>query len=196
MKTLTLTVLFAVANVGTTLANNAADQPTEKHVIAVETPGQAKRVEAFKAQLGFHRRNVEALWNQYELAERRIRCSIGNHADLERDRAFFIGVYQWDIDNNIRVAESRKAIAEINAKYEKAHKKRSADEALRIAVLQNRLKAEFIREARALKKTKHAYAALADTVPMLVEVEQYIAQSINRAGLLTPNDGSIATATH
>src|SRR5690606_11809196 len=97
---------------------------------------------------------------------------------------FFVSVYQKDIDNNVRVEESKKIIAEIKAQYAKAHAKRSVEEAQRIAFLQTQLKKALKREAKALDKTKRNYFDLAKALPLFLEVEGYVNDSIERADLL------------
>lgn len=193
MKTLAIITLFATANLGTTLFASTNEKPTANYTVTSGVTEHAKRLEAFKSQVAFHQYNVEVLWNQYDLAMQSIRNSAGNHADLEREQAFFVGLYQKDVDNNIRVEESKVAITEINAKYAKAHKARSAEEALRIAALQKQLKVALNREAKALKKTKQANAALIAELPLFMEVEYYITESIRRADmLLADNNDTVA----
>ncbi len=171
MKTFVLCTLIAVATSG-----NAQSSPAEP--VAKE-----QRVDAFKSQLVFHQRNVEFLWNQYDQAVARIQDSQGNHAQLERDRAFFVGAYQQDISQGIRVEESEKAIAHIEVRYKQAHAQRDAFEGRQIARLLGQLETELKREDRRFKKVKQKNAALidAETLPLLQEVERYLAQSIARA---------------
>ncbi|MBK1440248.1 hypothetical protein JHJ32_09645 [Parapedobacter sp. ISTM3] len=195
MKTLAIITLFATANAGTTCFAHAADKPVAIHPITNEVSELTKRLEAFKSQVAFHERNVSVLWQQYDLAVQRIQNQTGSHADLARDEAFFVGVYQQDIDNGIRVEESQKAIAEIKVRYARAHEQRTAQEARHIAVLQTQLKKELKREAKALKKTKEAHASLAKTLPMLTEVEQYIHESIKRADMLLSDTHKTIIAT-
>jgi len=183
MKTLVIIALFATANLGTSLFAN----PTE-------TP-DATPATAFKSQIAFHQFTISTFWKQYDLAVQRIRNSVGNHASLERDKAFFISVYQQDIDNDIRVEESKKAIADIKARYVSAHEKRSAKEALRIAALQIQLKNALKREAKALNKTKRTYADLANTLPVFAEVESYVNESIERVDMLLADSDEITIAT-
>jgi len=181
MKTFVIITLFATANLGTALFANPIEKPTPT-------------VTVFKSQVAFHQTNVDALWKQYDLVVQRIRNSVGNHAVLERDEAFFVSVYQKDIDNNIRVEESRKALTEIKTQYARAHKKRSAEEARQIAALQNQLKKALKREAKALGKTKRTYADLANTQPMQ-EVENYVNESIERVDMLLAESSKTTIAT-
>ncbi len=172
MKTLVFIALFATANLGTTLFANPAENPKVVHI------------DDLQSKASFHQHNINALWNQYDLSVQRIRNSNGSHADLERDETFFVAVYQQDIDNNIRVEESKKIIAEIRTRYAKAHAQRSAQEARRIATLQTQLKKALEREAKALSKTKQAYADQTDTPAVFQEVENYVNESIARVDLL------------
>lgn len=172
MKAFVLSTLIATATLGNVQASHTEPLPREQ------------RIDAFKSQLNFHQRNVEMLWSQYDQAVVRIRDGRGNHAELERDRAFFIGVYRQDISQGVRVAESEKAIAEIDARYKQAHVERDAGEARKMAKLLVQLETELKREDKRFKKVKEKNAALidAETLPLLQEVERYLAQSIARVG--------------
>jgi len=172
MKTLVIIALFATANLGTTLFAHPLKAPTAIHA------------DDFKSKIAFHQNNISILWNQYDLSVQRIRNSAGSHAELERDEAYFVAVYQKDFDNNIRVEESKKIIAEIKAKYIKEHEQRSAQEARRMATLQTQLKNALEREANALSKTKEAYAGLTAIPAAFSEVENYVNESIERVNLL------------
>lgn len=104
---------------------------------------------------------MEVLYNQYDLAEARIKTSRGNHAELDRDHKFFVGVYEQDIADGIRVEQSKKAIEEINARYAKLHAERDTYEAKAIAKLQKHLQVALKKEEKAYAKAKDA---LAETV--------------------------------
>lgn len=195
MKTLVLSALFAVATTASTFANVNTEARVD-HVMGNELTDHAKRIEAFKSQVAFHQRNVEVLWYQYAQAAERIRNGRGNHGELERDKAYFISVYQADIDKNLRVEDSKRAIAEIEARYEQAHADREAYELKQLTVLQAQLKTELNKEAKGFERAKRKNAKLinAETQPLLQEVEQYFAQSIERAENLavTINQHTIA----
>lgn len=195
MKTLVLSALFAVATTASTFANVNTEARVD-HVMGNELTDNAKRIEAFKSQVAFHQRNVEVLWYQYAQAAERIRNGRGNHGELERDKAYFISVYQADIDKNLRVEDSKRAIAEIEARYEQAHADREVYELKQLTVLQAQLKTELNKEAKGFERAKRKNAKLinAETQPLLQEVEQYFAQSIERAENLavTINQHTIA----
>lgn len=183
MKTLVIIVLFATANLGTALFANPIEKPL------------AAPVDALQSQVEFHQNNVNALWQQYDLSVARIRNSIGNHAQLDRDETFFVGVYQKDIDNHVRVEESKKVITEIKARYAKARAQRSIQEARRIAVVQTQLKKALEREANALDKTKCAYADRVDSLAAFREVENYVNESIERVDMLLADSRQTTIAT-
>ena len=186
MKTLVLSTLIAVAAAGNTFANHTA-QPVTYHGIATkETAEPTKCIDSFKSQVIFHQQNVAVLWNQYDMAVARIKNNTGNHAALEEEKAYFIGLYKNDIENGVRVTESKAAIAEIETKYEQKHADREVYEATQIAQLQRLLKKELKREIKSFEKAKKRNAELinGETTPLLREVEQYFAQSIERVDSL------------
>ena len=196
MKKLVLSTLITVAAAGSTFANHTV-QPVSYHGIATEEITEpAKRIDAFKSQVIFHQKNVAVLWNQYDLALARIKNSVGNHAQVEQEKAYFIGIYKKDIESGIRIAESKKAIAEIEAKYEQKHADREAYEAKQAAQLQRSLKKELQREIKSFKKAKKNNAKLVDaeTAPLLREVEQYFAQSIEKVDSLMKSSDALVTA--
>jgi len=196
MKTFVLSALLAVATLGNTFASHTPN-PRPGRGAGNELTEKTGPVEAFKSQIAFHQRNVQMLWEQYELAIARIRNSRGNQASLEQDKAFFVGVYQQDIQKGIRVEESRKAIAEIETRYARACDERTAYEAKKIAAVQAQLRAELEKEAKKFNKVKRANTKLvnAETLPLLEETERYLAQSIERAAhLASANDGDTVAA--
>lgn len=182
MKTLVLSALIAVATAANPFATVNAEVRVD-HVKKNELIDNAERIEAFKSQLAFHQRNVAVLWNQYAQAAAHIRNGRGSHAELERDKVYFISVYQKDIEKNLRVEASKRAIAEIEARYEQAYAERQAYEAKQLATLQAQLRAELKKEAKKFEKAKRKNAALvnAETRPLLQEVERDFAQSSERA---------------
>jgi len=178
MKSLVLSAMICAA-VGTSVANtNVPTSSSNK-----EWVNDQKSVDAFKEVIAFHQRNVDVLWEQYGLAEARIKESRGNHAELDRDKAFFVGVYRQDIAKGIRVEESKKAIAEIEASYVKKHAQRDAYESKQIALLQTQLRAELKKEKNKFEKAKKKYASFVneETLPLLQEAEQHFAKAIARA---------------
>jgi len=145
MKTFVLSTLISVAALGNSFASMPTDPVNER-----------KSVVALKEAVAFHRYNMEVLHNQYSLAEARIRNSRGNHAELDREHQVFVGLYQQDIDKGIRVEQSKKAIDEINARYEKLHAQRDAYEAKQIEKLQRQLRVALKKEERDFNKAQKA----------------------------------------
>ncbi|SKB85028.1 hypothetical protein SAMN05660226_03420 [Parapedobacter luteus] len=191
MKSIVLSAMIcaAVASNGIASTNTSYDASNDKELV-----NDQKSVAAFKQAITFHQRNVDVLWEQYGLAEARIKESRGNHAELERDKNFFIGVYQQDIDNGVRVNESKKAIEEINVTYAEKHAQRDAYEKKQIAKLQAQLKAELNNEKKQFEKAKKKYASLIneETLPLLREAEQHFAKAIDRANSFPSSGTAIA----
>lgn len=150
MKTFVLSTLISVAVLGNSFAATPPEPSTNKSKAAT-----------LKETAAFHQYNMEVLYNQYDLAETRIKTSRGNHAELEREHKFFIGLYQQDIDKGIRVEQSKKAITEINARYTKLHAERDAHEAKKIAKLQKQLEVALKKEEIEFNKAKRALAQIA-----------------------------------
>lgn len=182
MKSLVLSAIICATTAGVSLAGNG------------ELPNDQKKTATFKSEIAFHQRNVDMLWNQYGLAEARIKQSHGNHAELDRDRAFFIGVYQKDIDNGIRIAQSKKAITEIEELYAKKRAQRDAYEKTKLARLQEQLRTELKREQKSFEKTckKNAHLINNETLPLLREAEHYLANAIDRANHFNDSKATIA----
>ena len=181
MKSIVLSAMICAVAVGTSVANTQVDSPVRD--VKKEHVNDQESLVAFKQVIAFHQRNVDVLFSQFDMAKEQICESRGSHADLDRDKAFFIEVYQKDIDNGVRVEASKRAIAEIEAKYAEKHEERDAYEAARLAKLQNQLRAELKREQKQFKKAKRKYAGFVneETLPLLQEVEQYFANAIDRA---------------
>src|SRR5690606_10638729 len=181
MKSLVLSAMICAAAVGTSVASTHAIRPSEK--VKKEHVDDQKSVAAFKQVIAFHQRNVDVLFQQFEIAKEQVHKSRGNHAELDRDKAFFISVYQQDINEGVRVEASKRAIAEIKAAYIKKHEERDAYEAAQIAKLQDQLCAELKREQKQFKKAKRKYAGFVndETLPLLQKAEQHFAKAIERA---------------
>jgi len=193
MKSLVLSVLICAAAVGNSTATTHTASYVEKggrHELA----NDQKSTEAFKQAIAFHQRNVDVLWEQYRLAEARIRESHGNHAELERDRVFFVGVYQQDIKKGVRVEESKKVIAQIEANYAKKHAQRDIYEKEQLTRLQSQLKRELLREQKGFEKSKKRYAKLVneETKPLLQEAERCFAAAIERVNRFSDVGTTIA----
>ncbi len=196
MKTIALTAMICAATVAGSFANTNSNinkgNEKNKHALSHEQG----TINHFKDGIAFHQRNVEVLWDQYELATERIRNSKGNHKELDADKAYFVGVYQDDINKGLRVEDSRKAIAEIEAIYARKHADRDAYEAKAIAKLQAQLKAELAQEKDSFKSLKKEYSHLIDTqtLPLLLEVESSFARSNDLVAKLDHTADNIAIA--
>lgn len=192
MKSLVMSAILCAATVGSSVASTYTASHTTEH--RTERTIDQKTVAAFKELIGFHRRNVTVLWNQYGLAEARIRETRGNHAELNRDKAFFVGVYQQDINKGIRVEQSKKAIAEIEAMYIEKHAQRNAYEHKEIAKLQAMLQLELQKEKKKFDKAKKRNAALIndETLPLLREAEAQFSEAIARANSLDTLSAAVA----
>ncbi|WP_257669463.1 hypothetical protein [Parapedobacter tibetensis] len=194
MKSLVLCAMICAAAIGNGTASTYGSAASNKES-KKELSGDSKSIEAFKEQMAFHQRNVDVLWNQYALEEARIKESRGNHAELERDKAFFTNVYQQDLDKGIRVEESKKAIAEIAALYTEKHAERDVFENKKIARLQALLKTELNKEMKRFEVSKKKYARLLNelneqTLPILREVEEHFARSIERVAKFDDREAS------
>jgi|GEM_PF-460058 len=194
MKSIVLSAMICAAAVGN---STATPYYTASHVEkggVHEMVNDQKSTEAFKQTIAFHQRNVDALWEQYRLAETRIRESYGNHAELERDRVFFIGVYEQDIEKGVRVEESKKVIAQIEANYVKKHAQRDTYEKEQLTRLQSQLKTELLKEEKGFEKTKKRYAKLVneETKPLLQEADRHFAAAIERVNRFSDAATAIA----
>lgn len=191
MKSLVLSAMICAA-VGSSVANTYV--PTHSVEGSKEIVNDQKSVAAFKQVIAFHQRNVDVLWQQYQMAEVRIKESRGNHAELERDEAYFKGVYQQDIDRGVRVEESKRAIAEIETTYVKKHAQRDARERTEVVRLQGQLRAELNNEKKRFEKAKKQYAKLVneETLPLLEQAEEHFANAIDRANSFDSADTTIA----
>lgn len=198
MKTLVLSTLIAVVITVSIFIPANADAHVADLTRNEQSDEANEGIEALKSQLVFHQRNVTVLWSQYELAAEQIRNAGRNHAELERDKAYFISIYQADIAKNLRVEESKRAIVEIELRYERAHADRNAYEAKQLALLQAKLKAALNKETRAFEKVNRKNAKLLDTErrQMLQAAEAYFAQSNERAERLTTTADQQPIAAH
>src|SRR5690554_5620253 len=143
MKTLVLTALMGIA-----LSNVSANTSNPKLAKdpAATTTALDKKTEALKAQIALHQWNVDAVWNQYDRAIADIKNKQGSVSDLLAQMNSLIGYYKDDIDQGIRIDDSKKAIAEIRATYGKKIEKQGKMEAKEIAKLQALLEAELDKE--------------------------------------------------
>src|SRR5690606_18939144 len=144
MRTFVLSTLISVAALGNSVAATPPDVSDKS------------KATVLKETAAFHQYNMEILYSQYDLAETQIKTSRGNHAELDREHKFFVGLYQEDIDKGIRVEQSKKAISEINARYAKLHAERDAQEAKKIGQLQKQLEVALKKEEIELNKVQRA----------------------------------------
>lgn len=193
MKSFVLSAVICAAAVGSSVA--ATHTASNVRKVANHQMANGQSMEAFKQVIAFHQRNVDALWKQYDLAETRIRESRGNHAELERDKAFFIGVYQRDIENGVRVEESKKVIAQIEATYVKKHAQRDVYEKEQLARLRSQLKKALTKERENFGKSKRRYAKLVngETQPLLQEAERHFAAALEKVNRFSGSDAAIAS---
>ncbi len=151
MKTIVLSALISVAALGNSFAATTTTNPSDKK----------SSISTLKEAENLYLHNIEVVYSQYRLAEARIKASPGNHAELERDRQFFVSVYQQDIDNGVRVEQSKEAIAEIEDRYARLHAERDAYEANEIAKLQQHMEKAFKKEDKAFAKAKRGLSKTA-----------------------------------
>ena len=150
MKTFVLSTLISVAALGNSFAATTNNPSNDMN--SISTLKEAKN---------FYLYNIEVVYNQYRLAEAKIKASRGNHAELERDRQHFVSLYQQDIDNGVRVEQSKAAIAEIEDRYAKLHAERAAYEASEIAKLQRLMDNAVKKEEKAFAKAKRTLSKTA-----------------------------------
>ena len=181
MKSLVLSAMICAATVGTSVAGTYVNLPAgnakKEYAIGHES------VAAFKQAITFHQHNVNVLFSQFGIAREALRQSAGSHADIDRDKAFFIKVYQEDIDAGVRVEASKKAIAEIEATYARKHAERDAYEDVQLSKLREQLCAELKREHKQFKRAQRKYAGFVneETLPLLKKAEQYFADAMDLA---------------
>ena len=194
MKSLVLSAMICAAAVGSSVASTYV--PTHPAAGNKELVNDQKSVAVFKEVIAFHQRNLNVLWQQYEMAEVRIKESRGNHAELERDKVYFKGVYQQDVDRGIRVEQSKKAIDEIEAIYVKKHAQRDTHEKAQLARLQTQLRTELKKEEKRFEKATKKYASLVneETLPLLEKVKQHFAKAIDRANSFDAADNTTIAA--
>lgn len=161
------------------------------------SPDSIQRMDAFEQQLTFHQRNINMLWHQYTLRLEQIANAKGSHAELNREEDHLTAGYKQDIKQRVRVAESKKAIEKIVAKYARKHARRDAVERQEITRLQELLLANLENEKRLFDASKKKYADVINdqTRSLLQRVEQRFSQLIARANALE-NSGSETIASH
>jgi tRNA splicing endonuclease len=116
--------------------------------------------------------------------------------ELQSDKAYFINVHEQNIGKGIAVEESKKAIEEIEKKFQKELAKREAYEAKEIARMQRSLKEALTLEQRkvARLRKKNADIANQEALSKLQELDRYFSQSIQRIADLQQNPYKISIA--
>lgn len=191
MKSLVLSAVICAATAGSTVATSLPIMPAHHSNVSID---ERATINTFKQVIAFHQRNVDVLWEQYGLAEARIKGSRGSHAELDRDQAYFIAVYEQDIAKGVRVEESKEAISDIKASYAKKHAKRDAYEKVQLAKLQDQLLKELKDEQSRFARAKKKYADLVndETLPLLQAAEAHFAKAIERAKFTNEPATSVA----
>jgi len=181
MKKLVLSAMICAAAVGTSIASTNVARFADRGT--TEQTYDEQGVTAFKQAMVFHQHNVDMLFSQFEMAKKQLRKSQGSHAELDREKASFIKLYQNDIDQGLRVEGSKKTIAGIEATYVRKHKERDAYETAQLDKLQGQLRAALAKEQQQFGKAKRKYARFVndETLPLLQKMEQYFAKAIDRA---------------
>lgn len=178
MKSLVLSAMICAAAMGNTNATTFSNSVSSKEKKTALSYDQ-KNIDAFREKIAFHQKNLEVLWNQYDMAVGKISQSHGNHDELDKDYYFFESVYLKDIAEGKRVEQSKKAIAELQAVYAEKHAQRETYEEKELARLQAQLKAQLNKEKVSFKALKKEYAHLVNeqTLPLLLRVEQQFGRS-------------------
>jgi predicted nucleic acid-binding Zn-ribbon protein len=167
MKTLVLSALL-----GATLTTASAH--INPPAAATETTvAKDRKTEELKTQIGLLQWNVDIVWDQYERA---------TDSDLLAQMNSLISYYQDDIDQGIRISDSKNAIAEIREMYSSKIEKQRKAETKQIAKLQTLLQAKLRKEEKTFNKLKrtHADQINAQTEPLVRATERQFAQSSAR----------------
>jgi len=179
MKTLVLSTLIALATAGISNAYqfNQLDYPVTSKATSTETD---KKKEAFQAELDFHQWKMEVLWNQYDLSVAAIHNKRGGRADLERDKAFFMGIYQENINKSIYMERNKSDMDKVERSYDKQLAKNEEVDKQKITRLQALLKKELLLEEKRFEKVKLLNRAIinGEISLKLESLEQYFAQSM------------------
>lgn len=145
MKTLVLTAWIGVS-VATTNAN-AKPALVEPVRITADAPVAIDRqTQAFIEKIALHQWYVNTVWQQYHQSVAAIKNKVGSVRDLHTQMNALIKYYQDDIDQGVRLQDSREAIDEIYSLYGKKINKQAKVEAKQIAHLQALLGVELERE--------------------------------------------------
>lgn len=176
MKTLVLSALL-----GATLTTASAH--INPPAAATETTvAKDRKTEELKTQIGLLQWNVDIVWDQYERATDNIKNTRGGVSDLLAQMNSLISYYQDDIDQGIRISDSKNAIAEIREMYSSKIEKQRKAESKQIAKLQTLLQAKLRKEEKTFNKLKrtHADQINAQTEPLVRATERQFAQSSAR----------------
>ncbi len=187
MKTLVLSALL-----GATLTTASAHMPTPA-AAAETTVARDRKTEELKMQIGLLQWNVDVVWDQYDRAVDNIKNKRDGVSDLLAQMNRLIQYYQDDIEQGVRISDSKKAITEIREMYASKIEKQRKAEAKQIGKLQSLLQARLRQEEKRFNKLKrtHADQINAQTEPLVRATERQFAQSSARIEALK---GTLALA--
>lgn len=192
MKTLVLTALMGV----TLSAANANVNPASLEApvrITAEAPAAIDRqTQAFIDQIEMHQWHVNTVWQQYDRSVSAIKSKRGSVQDLQSQMNALIKFYQDDIAQGVRLQDSRNAIDEIYAMYNKKINKQAKAEAKQISRLQALLGIELNREESEFQELIETNAHLINShsEPVIRAMEREFAhadvnfKALQRAGTL------------
>lgn len=156
MKTLVLTALMGLTLANTNANTNSDGVDAAAQTVSVAIDRQTQHLIDQVAMIEWH---VDAAWQQYDRAVAAIDAKPGSVKDLQSQMHALIKFYQDDIDQGIRLQDSRKAIDEIYAMYTKKINKQAKVESKKIARLQNLLGLEIGRGEQELEALVAAYSS-------------------------------------
>lgn len=191
MKTLVITALIGAtfANVNVNAGTSPASLPPAN--IAKETVAPIDpETQTLIDWVEFHQHNVDVVWQQYDAAVTAIKNKEGGTRSLESQMKSLIAYYQNDIDQGVRVDDSKKAIAEIRGMYGKKIAKQAKAEANEIARLQRLLGNEIEREENEFNALVKASAEQVNgySKPVIKAAEQAFSQATVRIEALKGMD--------
>lgn len=192
MKTLILTALMgatiATANAHVNLRSQGPAAPINMEETTVPIDQQTQ---VFMDGIALHQLNIDRAWEQYGRVVESIASKPGSVSALQSQMQTLIQYYQDDIDQGLRLEDSRKAIAEIEKMYSKKIAKQAKAENRQLARLQTLLSRELDREERefhALKKA-HAEQINEHTAPLIRSIERQLSNSSLRMEALDGQAG-------
>lgn len=156
MKTLIVTAIMGatVATAHATMNPVNPDMETEAVSVAID-----QQTQSFIDEVAMLEWRVDAAWQQYDHAVAAIEAKPGSVKDLQSQMHALIKFYQDDIDQGVRLQDSRKAIDEIYSLYSKKIDTQAKVEAPQVARLQFLLGAEIDRGERELEALLQANAS-------------------------------------